>query len=417
MMTPATKDQILRDMASTLAQDNRLWQAQTRTSVAGSLLSILAQNQVDLQAMLQSGLMDSYLSEASGTALDNFGSLLGLSRQMAQRAVDYSDTNFQIGIDPSFAGVTLTKLISMIPTSVNPGSPPSFSRDTNTIIIYRGLRLDRPGSFSSYTTTEDVVLQGGTTMAGAPVIASGLGASYNVPAGALTVHNLAEAQPALESIAKYLVCNNRMPISSGSNIQTDDNYRYLLSKQVQAQAAGNEIAIRLAALSVPGVGDIMLKRWTMGVGTFSVYVIGTSPTVSQGVLNAVYEAVRSVTAYPEKFTVSGPEYVGVKLNFALTVPASVTDAEKASLNQRCQAAIIDYVNNLPLGGTLIVNEIIQRIMDISESIIDVQLSDLQLGVFDSLTNTLKYTQPVLLANTKLQDYEKFYTTYNFITAC
>ena len=55
--------------------------------------------------------------------------------------------------------------------------------------------------------------------------------------------------------------------------ETDDNFRYRIVNQCLTLATSNETAIRLTALTVEGVNDVILKPYSMGAGSFTVIVL------------------------------------------------------------------------------------------------------------------------------------------------
>jgi hypothetical protein len=353
--------------------------------------------------------------------LDRLGVLLGRPRSNSTTAFDDTTTNVIFSVDPVL-GTDISGLVKLIDPTTAPGSPPAFSLTAPIYVrIPQGTRLSKPDTAIEYVTTQEVLITmedpDKTTSVGVPVIATAPGDLYNVSGGELSTHNLDESQPALQSISKYILCTNTQDIVNGFGVESDDNYRYFLSKQVNSAEAANEAAIRIAALAVPGVSDIYLRRWTYGIGTFSVHIVSTTPVVGQGLINAVSESVGRVAAYPEKFTVAGPDYIGVKLVVGLTFIPSTTQAERDGLVSSAARVVVDYINNIELGGSLIINEIIQRVMDLSDKILDTTLTDMNLGRYNIKLNKLEYLRPVIIGNQKAGTHQKFYTTFGYIVAC
>jgi len=415
MIAPKTKSQIVQDSLKILS-GTPYTQASYPGSIANALVELLASYQAGLYAYLSDGIFGTVLAEAVGTQLDNIGVLLGRPRSSSTTAIDPSTTNVRLYIDPALSTDT-TGLLNLLPTICADGPVnPSYDKGTNTITLKSGLTLLTQDPAITYHTTEAVALVGTDTVVGVPVVAGGTGTAYNIGAGGLTQHKLIDTQPVLEPIAKYLLCTNTADIV-GADTESDDNYRYMLSNQVLAAAAANETAIRLAALSVPGVSDIVMRRYTYGVGTFSIYVIGTTPISSEGLLNTVYQAVSGITAYPEKFTVTGPDYLGIKMDISLTFLPTTKSTDQAGIISGVQQAIIDYVNNIPLGGQLIINEIIQRAMDVSTEILDLVITNLVTGRYNQQINRLEFQQPVIVSNLTTGAHQKFYTNYSYLTVC
>ena len=65
--------------------------------------------------------------------------------------------------------------------------------------------------------------------------------------------------------------------------ETDDNFRYRIVNQCLTLATSNETAIRLTALTVEGVNDVILKPYSMGAGSFTVIVLSDEDVTSTGI--------------------------------------------------------------------------------------------------------------------------------------
>ena len=68
--------------------------------------------------------------------------------------------------------------------------------------------------------------------------------------------------------------------------------------------------------------------------------------------------------------VSSPQYRFIQLKIQLSFYTGTDINEQQRIMTNVRKAIIDYTNNLTLGGIWVVNEVTQRIMDVSDSILD-----------------------------------------------
>lgn len=152
--------------------------------------------------------------------------------------------------------------------------------------------------------------------------------------------------------------------------ESDDDFRYRITRAVTAAEAGNETAIRMAALSVPGVRNVILKPFTSGPGSGSVYVVCEDYTQVASTLSAVKNAVMKVAPFGTKIDILIPELSYVVLHIKLMFKQNVSQAERDNLKRQVQDAIRRYVNGLMPGEPFIIADVTQRVKDISTSIVD-----------------------------------------------
>lgn len=170
---------------------------------------------------------------------------------------------------------------------------------------------------------------------------------------------------ALDMIGKLLNCQR--------NGDTDENYKFKISKQCLVLASSNETAIRLAVLSVEGVADVKLKPYGMGAGTFVVIVVvDNSVTNPDGVIKAVEKQVAGTVGYGIKPRITTPTLTRVKMKFKLYIDESVSDFDAQTIRYDVQYAISQYIENLNIGEDIIIDQITQEIMNVSDSIISHQ---------------------------------------------
>lgn len=194
---------------------------------------------------------------------------------------------------------------------------------------------------------------------------------------------------ALDMIGSLLNCKR-----NGNN---DEDYKYRISKQCLVLASSNETAIRLAVLSVDGVADVKLKPHGMGAGTFVVLVI-VDNTINNpdAVLEKVRKQVSTTVGYGIKFRVDTPTLTRIKLGFKLYIKDTVTDFDAQTIRYDVRQAISDYINNLGIGEDIMIDQITQEIMNVSEDIVSHQ-------------NTSFYidNQKALYVNQSCRWFEKF----------
>lgn len=170
---------------------------------------------------------------------------------------------------------------------------------------------------------------------------------------------------ALDAIGLLLQCF-RLPN------EEDDNYRYRITKQCLVLATSNETAIRLTALTVEGVQDIVLKPYSMGAGSFTVIVITDKDITETDILENVRVKLLDVHGYGIRYNVVSPTLARVKIRQVLSLKDTLSDIEKQEIKYNVQIALSEYFNSLGIGEDIVVDKITQTIMNVSPYIIQEQ---------------------------------------------
>ena len=178
--------------------------------------------------------------------------------------------------------------------------------------------------------------------------------------------------------------------------EEDDAYKYRVCNQVLSIAAANETAIRLAALSVEGVKDVILKPYTFGTGSFSIFVVTDNPYTDQSVIDAVETKVDSVKGYGIRFAVFIPNTIAVELKAMLIFNKGTDDATKKLVAAQVKQVIRDYVNSRMPGESIVINVLNELIIQASTTIYDYQITSFAIN-----------GRPVLPANQDSKWNERF----------
>ncbi len=327
------------------------------SSTTRAITESIARRFAELYGSMDAYINSAFISTATGEFLDNIGDLYGVTRHESMRAYSGED-NFRFYIDPA-TGYTVTDLINI--ANANGAA-------ISTIVISQGTTISTGDV--SYTTTSPATLSNSGTYV--PIIATGTGKEFNVGPGGLINNNVASNQMAIFSIARYILCTNDEAIDTGVDYESDRNYRSRIYAGRLSAANANEVSVRNAALSVPGVSDVILTKYPEGIGTYSIVVMSEYPIASTPLLNAVNEAVSQVAALGSRAIVTTPEYLAVELKVKLHFRATVEAEEQDTVKSSVRVALIDYTNNIGVGGTWVVNEVVQRVMGVSDGIMDME---------------------------------------------
>lgn len=339
MIFKPTYGELVQDSLSQLKSTTTI----TNSNVGGitrSLVEIINKNISDFYDVLDINMMMGFLSTSQGYFLDLIGAMFNMPRIPASTASKLSSDGVQ-----KFYVVDGSTLGSKIPSLVIPQNT-TVSTGTGGVTYY--VSADTP--FSA-TVTEVYV----------PITASAVGSSYNVSTNTLTTHDLGIVD---------VFTTNEAPIVNGSESEADANYKYRLINATLAAERANEISIRLATLSVNGVANLVVRPYARGIGTYDVVVIPVDGIATDSLIASVQAALETVQAYGVTGTAIKPAIVPVDIEVRLVFVDKATDYQKSQVRASVQAAIESYIVNIPLGGTFVLNEMRQRIMDVSEQIKD-----------------------------------------------
>lgn len=151
--------------------------------------------------------------------------------------------------------------------------------------------------------------------------------------------------------------------------ETDDNYRYRITQQCLVLATSNETAVRLTALTVDGVKDVVLKPYSMGAGSFTVIVMSDEDVTATGILEEVRTRLLNVHGYGIRYNVVSPTLTYVSIKQRIFLADNLSDIQKQEIRYEVQLALIKYLSNLSIGEDIVLDKITQTIMNVSDKII------------------------------------------------
>lgn len=159
--------------------------------------------------------------------------------------------------------------------------------------------------------------------------------------------------------------------------EQDDAYRARITNQVYTVAGGNYTAIRLKALSIPGVQDVILREFTHGAGSFGVYVLTDDPRTEPSLLRQVQAAIDDTKSFGIYAEVKSPVLIPLELMVRLVFSNDASANERSSIRQNVARNLKNYINEIGMGDTFVINEAIQRVMETSPKIRDMELYSLK----------------------------------------
>ena len=283
-----------------------------------------------------------YLSNSQGALLDLWGAVYGLTRRNETAATASKDSrNVKFYVNSG-------TLASKIPSKQIPGSS-TITTDSGDP-VFRVL---------ADTPFNDVVSEVFVSVASTSV-----GTSQRVGKAALTTHNL--------GVSGVLV-TNLAAISNASAVETDDQFRARISDALLTGVTANTASLLEAVNIIPGVSETRIEPFANGPGTVRITAIPVANAASPDLIFQAAANLELVRGAGTKIDVRGPRFVPVEIVVLLTFTQQVPEGDKPGIRTAAVQAILGYLNVLRVGQPFIVNEMIQRIMDVHEGILDLEV--------------------------------------------
>jgi len=367
MIPKKSAGEILNESLSGLAQDAGITLL-SRGSVARALCGSFARPLADYYNVLDDAVKSSFLSTAPGFYLDLIGEMFGVARRLPTYAtVTREDGSLRFYVT---SGRLSQKLPH--PTNLNLGRVPS------------GTTVTTADSLITFSVDDDYDFPASSKEAFVGAVSNATGETQNVPVNSLTV----------PSVGGVLV-QNIHSITTGRGVESDAEYRYRISRFVTSSTGANEAAVRLAALSAPGVADLIRQEYHAGAGTFRIILIPSGNIVPAGSLRQVRSAVSAARAFGIYYEVAEPTYIPFAISVAL-VPQTSRAPVSATGRDLAERAVQSYIGNLRPGQTMIVNQIRAEILNSSNEIADLEIQSLEIN-----------RRPRILTNFTLRNDELF----------
>lgn len=366
MIPKKSREELLNQILKGIVQETDISMVGSG-SVTHSLASVVSTATAEVYQVLDDAVTNSFLPTASGFYLDLFGETFGLPRNGASSArIDTSDRNIKFYVN---SGTLAQKLPH--PTDLNKGRIPAGT----TISTADGV---------SYSVDRNYDFPAAAKEAWVGAISLSTGSNQNVAAGKLNVVD----------VASDVLVTNVSPITTGSDVETDDEYRFRISKWVRTSAGRNEMAVRLAVFSASGVADMIKEPYFAGPGSFRLIIIPTGNRLSAETLRSIYSSVSAVVSEGTFFAIEGPRYVPVSISVRLVPVANSTISETD--RALAKNAILRYLGDIRPGETLVVNRLRSEILGSSRNISDVSIQGLNIN-----------KRPMALVNYRLEKDEVF----------
>lgn len=230
--------------------------------------------------------------------------------------------------------------------------------------VASGTLITSSDSKVTYQVTEDVFPDDVQTELFVPAASQSTGAGQNVGKGVLSTHNLGVGDVSVTNVES---------IASAQDTESDANYRFRISRSLSQAAGATEDAVRLAAFSVPGVAEVFLRPFADGVGTFEVLAVPVGNRFPPDTLRAIEALVKRAAAYGTRVKVRAPTELPAQMTIQLDFDKAATSTDRSNVREQVRQAVLRYLAEIPVGGALVLNELTQRVMDVSSQIFDMRI--------------------------------------------
>jgi uncharacterized phage protein gp47/JayE len=320
-------------------------------SVARGLAETVINELGDFYSIMDYNVAMTLISSAQGRALDLMGELYSVQRkQIGQVAtLEQQVGAFYFYIDEPYNEDILIPQGTLVST------------DSNNYI----------GTQYTYVTTSAAQIRAGRLRVFVPIAPDFADSVFTSGANTITRHNIDQPleQPTLK-------CTNPKTIAPQVGYETDENYRTRIIKAVRTSAGGTTDAIRFAGLSVPGVREVSIRNTPYGLGSVEALVVPEERVIAAQVLADSIKKLQSVRPAGVKLYVREPDYTSVDIIGSIILRNDLV-FDSSGVARRAEIGVLRYLNRLLPGKQFIYNQLIQSIMDSSDTILDVSIQTLR----------------------------------------
>ena len=230
---------------------------------------------------------------------------------------------------------------------------------------------------SAYNATQNAyIIQAGTTSCIATVVAQNAAAASNAIAG--YINTLSQSIPYVDTVT------NAAGFTNGADPETDVAFRIRFIAYIASLAKATKSAVGNAITSLKqGVVYTLTENYTYGgvasQGYFYVVVDDGTGAPSSTLLSSVSNAIDAVRPVGSTFGVFSPVVLSATVAMTIVTAAGYNHAATAAI---VQAAILSYINTLPLGTALAYSRLAQIAYDASAGVTNVTGVTLNSGTSD-----------------------------------
>ena len=347
-----TKSEILSQELTKIQNDTPITAVGPGT-VARAFAEAISTQLGDFYDILDFNVNQTLLSTASGSALDLLGSLYQVERRGINEmaAIDRRLGSFIFYIQaPHTSDI-------VIPEGTN------IYTDSTT---YMGRRF-------SFSTVDPTVIPRGRARAYASIRPNFADGVYTAGVNTLVIHDFPSAP------GPTVYCMNPKAISPQPTMESDDQYRIRIIKEIRVATGGTLEAVRFSALKIAGVRDVRIRQAPYGLGCFETIIIPERGEGAGDHIRRASEAMNETRPAGVRMFVKTPTELPMDITVDIVAPNANTNQSQDTVTRRAAVGISRYIGALLPGTELVYNQLLQIIMDSSELIKDLSITKFSLN--------------------------------------
>ncbi len=177
-----------------------------------------------------------------------------------------------------------------------------------------------------------------------PITSLGNGTGYNLEAGTRLYSSLF---PSVNfTVGSYRLAGvAQVGLESGTNPESDDEFRNRITKHLRCLGKGNLEAIETAVLGVPGISKAFVKEHTPTTGYLSIFIANTDSEV----VDQVDSVIRTVKPAGVAYLIRQISLSNANVSFLLKLD---NFRDSSLITSQVQVLINNYFSQLDLGETV-----------------------------------------------------------------
>lgn len=356
-----------------------------------SLLEVLYNDIGRLQTDFYANQTIGFVSGATGSYLDFMASLFGISRVRANRVTIGSNTNnFKI-----------------FTTAANFGAINS----NRSIYIPAGTVISSSTSDASYSLTDNINLSAGSSSVYVNATSNSNGTVANLGQGALDTIDFTNYT---DSANGSLLVSNTFPVDVGTNEETDPEFRFRIIETLKSYQKGNELALRVKALTIPGIVDMVYEDKAYGIGTARVILQTSTAIVDDNVLDYAESILQQEVPIGTLLSVEKPDTVQIALKVTINFRVGVTTTQRTTTISNVTTRINEYINSIPINQPLLINRLASEILAVDS------MNILSIGIPNKFFDYIYTYRTTKIGLVRTEVFDDIYIpaglAYKFITA-
>jgi uncharacterized phage protein gp47/JayE len=248
---------------------------------------------------------------------------------------------------------------------------------TNNIVITQGTVVqtspDIFGNILQYQLISDITLTSGVAEVTGYCACTQVGSIGNVPSGVIV-----EIPTPIAGVSGTI---NYSAVSSGNDLETDDQLRARLPAHLNGLKKGNRFAIESACYSVAGITYVKILENHPSQGNFTAYVSTESGIVDDVLIGEVQQAIEEARGFCVTYSVIVPTVENITVEMDCELDTSSYDGE--TLKLQIQLTLKDYVNqirrnNLYISDVILLVRSLTGVLNVKNVLINGSADDLSL---------------------------------------